>query len=1133
MSALRFILNEARTELRAAARGPLIPMIFLGLVGYVAIVVLNAEYMREMGGADVVRNSAHVVQLMTIGTSFWLLFAWAWLFSRAVTRDLDARLHEVVLAAPVSLTHLFIGRYLGALGVGLILGLATPLGFLVVHPLQWVGALPAHLVGPPPWAAMAWGWLVFTVTSGVGMGALYLAVAIRTRGSAGAFGLAALVVSAWMFSMVILRGGDINPTIATLLDPTGFGEAEVQSNSWTPAEKVTSLVELTPVLLLNRLLWGALPGLPLLFVLGRLRREDLVLERGGTPKVESEGPVRIGSTRPSLGPVATPSWLWATVQEAHWHLGRSLRSWSIWLAMGLLCLMCILGSFVHVVAHAEGPLVPRPNLLVPMLAEFLFLTIAFVIAGFVGAMMRRDEEVGFYEIVGAAPAPFVVRLGGRAIAAAGLTISMMIVPIVACYVVTGIGAPSSFAFGTPPLYFLLVYAPALLELGALTVLCHALFKSSSVAYSVSVFLTFILVVNHELSLVTYPLAEIGLPGHVRLSALVGWAPWLPLAGSQALFKLGVVLLLTGVAWLWWSRGYVDHWTDRWREAARRLRGGASVTVASGLVIMAGSAAVAYDGLVVRGDYETKATKDAARAAWEKRWLEAPPRFEVEGGEVDASVDPSQRTAEAWWVLRGVRSPERALRAELPSGVAVTEARVEGQAVEAEVEAETLGLALGPCATAAEGCRVELAVRAERTGWPLEDAVPWVSARQFVLTAEDLLPRLGIDPHRALRSPLDRQSLGLPATPPEVPRGAEVSARGVAPPGRWRWRVEAPEGWSLAKTGTTAGPLDFAVVWQKEAPATTTREGLRAVHGPMHLTTAEQVLEDLEAMTTCVGARLGVALPRIEEVVQAPRHREVGVFGSVLVLAEDPSWDVAESGYGRWHRREIIARAVAAEVLSRRSGARSTPGSRWLLEGIPGWLGLSCVRELDGDDAWRALVDRASVRVVEALGALSAPIRGLGLDGDAEWVEPYAGLSTFAWAQMLGEDRAAEAALSVADKIARGAPVRVALEAVTGEETSRMLLGPPLASDAAVARDGASGRDAASARRWTWAAGGWQTGAPAERLLVLAPYRLEPSTRRFLTPPSVIESDEPVTVYDAWPSFERSILDNVWAPKGER
>ncbi|MEO0812684.1 MAG: ABC transporter permease, partial [Myxococcota bacterium] len=234
---LRFMMKEAREEFVAGLKEPMVPLLALGLVGYLAIVLMNADYMRDMGATNIYRNAPHVVFLMTAGQGFWLFFAWAWLFSRVVSRDRDALLNEIVLSTPTSLKQLMVARYVGAALLASLLGLVSPLGFLIVHPLDAIGALPAGSVGPTPWGAMAWAWIVLALPSAFGMGALYVSAAFRTRSSAGPFAVAGAAIAIWMVAMVVVRSGSMDSVFSTVLDPTAYAEAEDQSHAWTPKEK--------------------------------------------------------------------------------------------------------------------------------------------------------------------------------------------------------------------------------------------------------------------------------------------------------------------------------------------------------------------------------------------------------------------------------------------------------------------------------------------------------------------------------------------------------------------------------------------------------------------------------------------------------------------------------------------------------------------------------------------------------------------------------------------------------------------------------------------------------------------------------------------------------------------------------
>ena len=227
------------------------------------LVLLNTDYLRDFGATDVPRNSPHLVYLMVSGRAVWLLFAWAWLFAQVVVRDRTAGLHEVVLSAPVSLPALLAGRYVGALGLACVLSLSTGIGFMLVPPLGALGVFPPDAIGPQPFFAIGHSLLILTLPSAAGLGALFLCAAIRTRALAGPFACAAAVMLIWMVAMVVVRGGDANPALATLLDPSAFAEAEEQANAWTPREKAVGVLQIT----------GTARGQPALLDSRRLRRD--------------------------------------------------------------------------------------------------------------------------------------------------------------------------------------------------------------------------------------------------------------------------------------------------------------------------------------------------------------------------------------------------------------------------------------------------------------------------------------------------------------------------------------------------------------------------------------------------------------------------------------------------------------------------------------------------------------------------------------------------------------------------------------------------------------------------------------------------------------------------------------------
>ncbi len=227
-----------------------------------------------------------------------------------------------------------------------------------------------------------------------------------------------------------------------------------------------------------------------------------MLERDPARRRERRSAAR-RRTAPSGPPLAAPgrpSWVRATLSEAAWHAGLSFRGWATPLTLLMLTAMGVGGSFVHVILHADGPLLPRPHLIAPMMVEFFYLVVVFMVAGTVGVMARRDDLAGYGEMADAAPAPLGCRVAGRALAAGAVTVVFALTPALAVWMVTAFVVPDAFSLFDPLLYFGLLLAPSLLEICALVLLAHAFVRHAGAAHAVGIIGAFFVVLNNELGM---------------------------------------------------------------------------------------------------------------------------------------------------------------------------------------------------------------------------------------------------------------------------------------------------------------------------------------------------------------------------------------------------------------------------------------------------------------------------------------------------------------------------------------------------------------------------------------------------------------------------------------------------------
>lgn len=971
MNTFALLMREAWVEARAGLRSGIALLVFLGLTGYLLMSLTNAEYVQKMGASDIARNAPSLIYLMSCGCMFFLFFAWAWVFAQPALRDRKAQLEEVLLALPVSLPALLWGRFIGAALVGGLLASSLIVGFLVSPVLGWLGWVPAASIGAPMWSALGFAWVALLLPVSTGIGALYYLLALRSRGLAAPFGLATVLMLLWMFAVVVLKGGHINPLLAASLDPSLFTFAQAQVETWSAAQKSQSLLALTPGFWLNRVLWCAMPLLLLAGVLARTTRQGLMGKRSGA--VLAEPPMLLASAVTLPGPLIHSQWPRALWCEARWQVRQLFARRIGWVALGLLLLMGVLSGFVHGVWHARGPMVPRADLTLPLLSSALLLVIAFIIAALVGLVCRRDEVEGFGAMLQATPAPAWLRLLGRVACVLLATLALALVPGLASLLISAIAAPDSLAPGFVLVYQALVFAPPLLELAMLTVLVHALIRRSGLAYATSMLLTFFLVLNHELGLVSYPPYAMAIPAHVGVSLLTGWAPWLAFLATLAGWKLAGCLVLLAVAALALPRGPEPR---RLSDVRRGLLGLPGALLALGIVGLLGSGVLLQRYLVDQGEYQSVAEQHAERADWEQRWLPGASAWQVAGGQLQVQVDSAARQVLGQWSLDGVVAAH--LDAELPPGLQVKAVSVMGRPVAFEQAFEHLRVPLEGCA--AGGCPVLLKWTLSADGWPAEGEGFWLGPQGVWLEARRVVPRLGLDSERLLRAPAQRSAAGLPAAVPQLPTGATVAVDAVAPAGDWQWRLEVD---GQAFSGSSRGPLDFA--YATPVRKDTSRER-----------TAREVQEDLDVMSACVARRLG-SRPSVEHLSQWP----VGMGASRLshghlLLSQSPNWDVAPVGVGRWTRRAHIAELLARQSLIQASNLRQSPGYLWLSQGVAGALGLLCVEDVDGAEARVALVKLMADDLSRALANDGEPVGTLAAARQQGWAARYATLVSLDW-----------------------------------------------------------------------------------------------------------------------------------------
>lgn len=1110
-------------EIRAGLRGPLFTITAIGFTLYVLMVLTNADITRGFGA---IRNSAAVVYRFSTFMSMYMFFVWAWVFGQSVLRDRSMHLHENVLSSPTNLPTLLFSRYLGASVVAFLLGAVVPLSIFLLPINAWFGLVPSADVGAAPILPVLLSLVLFVLPTALGIGALFISSALWMRSVAGPFALAAFLMLIWMLSLIVFRNGDISDTIGSLIDPTVYNEVARQISDLTPNEKTNYLIHITPFYLMNRLVWVLLPIALLVLVLRRLKHEHLLMDKGKGKLKDSLSQESFQTKNIAKKVIVNKktSWLKALFYEALWHLRLSLQNRGILVALSVLLIMSVGGSVINVLQNGQGPIIPHVEYLLSFFRGFSYLILVFIVAGFVGILMRRDQREGFNEMFDTTSEPLSIRVLGRILAAFLLTVALGLFPALTVWIIMGIGG-MAISWWEPLIYQVVAVMPALLEICALAILSHSLIRNAGAAYGVSMMFGFAALMNAELGLLTYPPAHIGIPIGLSLSSLSSWEPWLLSLFSRDLLKIGVVFIIATLAWLSWIRGTDFSLTTRWRMAYARL-GSVAPLALVGVLLITVPGTILYQKFIVHGEYKSLKDEIAEAAAWEKEWWNKGSAYSVEGGEIEIKVNPANRSFEATWKLDNVTSSNGLLLGSLPHSVNISSATVDGKKVTPDIAYDYFSLPLNNCPS--KGCSVELNLSAKFQDWSADNVQSWLLPSGVWLRAENVLPTLGLDPQRRLHIPAEREEYDLTKLENNLPQDAMQAADTVAPKGSWHWNVEiGGEGVSSQSSGSLNAPLDFAMVWLPTTPNQMNKNGIEVWYGDTYEQAAKDILEDTQLMAEHVNSLLG-QVPEVKYIVQAPRKMgEIVQYGQTLWLPENLGWDLASKGPGRERRRAAIASALSRHLLLQATDLHTEDGAEWLLSGVSGWIGMESLRRSDGEHAWMAEQNWQAKELSSALGkGLKAPIVSVKDAKKAQWLKPYTALSTLNWANAQGAEKTSALVKEMLIKVQNGESIPDALVALAGEGTAHHLLGMPMVSDISLGIDKQQ-KIQIKAKRWQWHDKGWELIEAPKEVLQLIGDKVKLIN---LKEPFELDTNQTFILFDSLPSVERTPKDNVWKQK---
>jgi aminopeptidase N len=745
-------------ELRFQLRSPLF------LVGFAIFFLLTFGSVTidqiQIGARGNVNVNSPYALLQTTGVmSVFAVFIVTAFVANVVIRDIETGFAPILYSTRITKASYLGGRFLGAMGVAILLMASVPLAFMIGSVMPW---LDHEKVGPFVATHYLYALFLFALPALLVSGSLFFSLATMTRSMMWSYVGAVGFITLYFTSLLLLKDPAYDH-ITALLDPFGLATLDLVSKYWTASERNTLLPPLDGVMLENRLIWVgvALAMFALACLLFRFENKG---SHGKAAAGDQSAPPAVVARR-LVRPVSDHGWQ-AFLALTRFEMKGVFKSpaFFVLLAIGVLNSWA---SFAGVITEHDIDYFPVTRAMVEALqGAYTFIPLIIAIY-YAGELVWRDRERRIHEIVDATPAPSWAMLVPKVLAV-GLVLAATL----------AVGALAAIAFQLMHGYtriellhyltwFLIPETISAWLLAVLAVFVQSLVPHKAVGWAV---MLLYIVSSVTLSNLGY---EHGLYRYahsvrVKLSDMNGLGRfWIAQAWFDLYWTAFAIILLV-VAHLLWRRGAETRFKPRLALVRRNLTGGPLVILVVAVLVLWGSAVEIFDNTNVLNDYHqsTQVARERYSADYEKAlWqYHSVPQPKIVGVTLNVALYPSEVRAEtegAYVIENRTGQPlsEIHVRWRDPARlemIDVGDATLEKEFKQFDYRIYHLAQPMAP----GERRTIRFKTVLEEKGFPNSNPLTRIVGNGTFLNNGEIAPRLGIDANGLLTDRGKRRKYGL-------------------------------------------------------------------------------------------------------------------------------------------------------------------------------------------------------------------------------------------------------------------------------------------------------------------------------------------------------------------------------------
>lgn len=758
--------------------------LFCSVVGLVCFLLARENFLADAMYSDFYLNAPFVIAVISVFACLVWLLAAAPIAGEAAARDVQTGMYPLVYTAPISKWQYLGGRFTAAFIVNAIILLGGILGIMLA---VYLPGVDAKAIGPFRAVAYVQAYGVICLPNAFIATSLQFSLsALFGRSRVSYAGSLILFFFAYIISILVSFPLGL-PEIGKLVDPVGVMTIVSSITfGWTPAEKSTRLMDVSGILLWNRLLWMGIGVVLLVFTHWRFQFRHRVPVRRWWHKLlyrsvkEKLVDVPLSVNRsPIVLPAVSPSFrradrfrqLWGITFDSFRSLAKSRAGWIVW---GVIFFLTVSITLINL--DLDGvPLIPRTDYLIlhyvaPLTNPYSPWILLPLLIIFYGAeLVWREREAGLSELIDSSPIPEWVLFTSKFLSLSLVLAVLMAMMVVAGVLVQVLSGYYELEIGLFLQAFLGLRLLEYMLFGMLVLVIQVVVNQkyigmlcSSLAFAIIAFSSIFGIEHHLLLYGTSPTWNYsqmrGYGGSLK--------PWV----WFNIYWAGWALVLAMVARLLWVRGKDQRWRMRWRMIKQRMTGnvGPALIMATGFMLAMGGY-LFFETVLVRR-YVSKNEELELRADYEKRYSRYAQVAQPTLTNMTLQVDlfPDQHSAEVHGVYHLVNQTAVAidsLHLYVPVQVDRRSLTI-GQPFKETIQRYPLPYVIKVLQTPlqpGDSLDLQFVSRHWINGFTNEGVNQQVVGNGTMLT-DELLPAIGYQSRPELLAPGERRRYGLPERP---------------------------------------------------------------------------------------------------------------------------------------------------------------------------------------------------------------------------------------------------------------------------------------------------------------------------------------------------------------------------------